>query len=183
MLLEIRPHTTDAEVVWQCFSAQQYEVPIVYGAAPLHKQAVQKIYLNIADKHIPLIVDCGANIGASTMWFKMRYPSAAIIALEPASDNCEILGRNCSSYKDITIIEAGIGPNDCDAFLLDNGGGAWGYQTSANETNVKIKMVSIETILKTKSLASFVPFILKIDIEEPKRHYSRIRGNFSVNFR
>jgi FkbM family methyltransferase len=35
----------------------------------------------------PLILDLGANIGASAVWFAVRYPAAHIVAFEPHPDN------------------------------------------------------------------------------------------------
>jgi FkbM family methyltransferase len=164
--LQLRKQSTDAEVAWQCFVAGQYEIPVVLGGPPIHRKAVQAKYLDIVGSgKKPLIVDCGANIGASTLWFKLRYPQSTVVAIEPAPDNFAALVANCAPYSEIEPIEAGIGPADSSAFLLDSGGGAWGYQTSTKPTSVKINMVSLETICATKPADEYTPFILKIDIE------------------
>lgn len=164
--LQVRKGSTDAEVVWQCFPARQYEIPVVMGARPLHRNAVQAKYLEILKSgKKPLIVDCGANIGASSAWFKMTYPASTVVAIEPAPDNFAALRANCSQFSEVDAFEAGIGPNDATAFLQDGGGGAWGYQTSDKETSVKINMISLRTILNAKKTDNYVPFILKIDIE------------------
>jgi FkbM family methyltransferase len=164
--LRLRKQSTDAEAAWQCFVAGQYEIPVVLGGPPIHRKAVPAKYLDIvASSKKLLIADCGANIGASTLWFKMKYPHATIIAIEPAPDNFAALVANCAPYSDIEPIQAGIGPADASAFLLDGGGGAWGYQTSAKPTSVKIDMLSLETICATKPADQYTPFILKIDIE------------------
>lgn len=164
--IQVRKASTDAEVVWQCFAARQYEVPVVVGGPPVHRNAVQAKYQEIVSSgKKPLIVDCGANVGASTVWFKMRYPTAELIAVEPAPDNFAALVKNCAPFVGIQPIEAGIGPNDSTAFLLDEGGGAWGYRTSSEATQTKINMISLDTILGSSQLKDCSPFILKIDIE------------------
>jgi FkbM family methyltransferase len=164
--LQIRRKSTDAEVVWQCFLARQYKVPVVVGASPLHREAIQTKYESIARSgKKPLIVDCGANIGASTVWFKMTYPEAEIVAIEPAPDNFSLLVANTARFGGINAIEAGIGPNDTTAFLQDNGGGACGYRTGTDETSLKIDIISLKTILEAEKFKDYVPFILKIDIE------------------
>jgi FkbM family methyltransferase len=42
----------------------------------------------------PAIIDCGANIGMSILYFKMLYPQCAILAFEPNPFAFEILKRN-----------------------------------------------------------------------------------------
>lgn len=169
--LQVRKGTTDAEVVWQCFSARQYEVPVVIGAAPLHRNAVQAKYADIVQSgRKPLIVDCGANIGASTAWLKMMYPKATIVAIEPAPDNFAVLSANSVQFENVDSVQAGIGPIVTTAFLKDNGGGAWGYQTSSEQSSVKIEMISLASVLESEKYKDHQPFILKIDIEGAEQY-------------
>lgn len=43
-----------------------------------------KIYNNIlSQKKLPIIIDCGANIGLSAYYFANEFPQAKIVALEP----------------------------------------------------------------------------------------------------
>ena len=42
----------------------------------------------------PLIMDCGANIGVATLYFKWRYPEARVCAFEPNASAFELLARN-----------------------------------------------------------------------------------------
>ena len=46
----------------------------------------------------PLIIDCGANIGMSILYFKKNYPTATVIAFEPNPTTYELLQKNRSSY-------------------------------------------------------------------------------------
>ncbi|RYY67591.1 MAG: FkbM family methyltransferase [Chitinophagaceae bacterium] len=54
----------------------------------------QGIYAFPSDRPDPLIVDCGANIGISVLYFKTLFPQARIIAFEPDPGNFELLQRN-----------------------------------------------------------------------------------------
>ncbi|MEZ5017644.1 MAG: FkbM family methyltransferase [Flavipsychrobacter sp.] len=47
----------------------------------------------------PLIIDCGANIGLSVLYFKRAYPGAKIIAFEPDVNNYELIKQNIESYN------------------------------------------------------------------------------------
>jgi FkbM family methyltransferase len=41
-----------------------------------------------------MVVDCGANIGMSVLYFKYFYPNARILAFEPGRDAFQLLQRN-----------------------------------------------------------------------------------------
>jgi len=56
----------------------------------------------------PLIIDAGANIGASPIYFLSRYPDALVVAIEPERNNCALLRSNCEGL-DVRVIEAAIG--------------------------------------------------------------------------
>jgi FkbM family methyltransferase len=164
--LFVRKRTTDTEVVWQCFVMKQYDVPTVMGARAIHRHAVALGYRAIVESgKRPLIVDCGANIGASSIWFKMRYPVASVIAVEPGPDNADMMRKNFAAFTEIVPVEAGIGPSSGTMFLEDDGGGEWGYKTVAHETPTRIQIKTVEDILHDHMSERDVPFILKIDIE------------------
>src|SRR5690349_14366069 len=44
---------------------------------------IDKVYLFHSAELSPRIIDCGANIGLSVIFFKRTFPSAKIIAFEP----------------------------------------------------------------------------------------------------
>lgn len=149
----------DALAIKQCFEQQQYNMP-----TGLHGKAVTRIYQSIlASGRQPLILDCGANIGASVVWLADRYPEAHIVAIEPAPENFALLRRNTIGL-DADLREAGIAPQDGDAFLKSCGGDM-GYQTTDRAEGIAIQMLSVATLLAEKSPEHYVPFLLKIDIE------------------
>jgi FkbM family methyltransferase len=164
--LSVRKHTTDSEVVWQCFMMHQYDIPVVMGGPPIHRNAVAASYSAIVKSgDSPLIVDCGANIGASSIWFKMKYPNSTVIAVEPAPDNAEMMRKNFSNFPGIIPVQSGIGPKSGTMFLQDDGGGAWGYRTVEHETRTEVQIKTVEDILRDYKSEKDKPFILKIDIE------------------
>lgn len=59
----------------------------------------------------PLIIDCGANVGVSVIWFSQHYPGARIIAFEPDPEIFKVLRdniSNCAHNKDIECIQAAV---------------------------------------------------------------------------
>ena len=50
------------------------------------------------------IIDCGANIGLSTIYFKKMYPESRIVAFEPDAVMFEKLQRNLTAFGFVDII-------------------------------------------------------------------------------
>jgi FkbM family methyltransferase len=156
-------HTeADRGVIRQCFTKSQYDVP-----TSAHGSYIDRVYQEIvASGSQPLIFDCGSHIGVSVLWYSARYPKAHILAIEPAPDNFALLKHNTANL-DVDVRQAGIAATDGVASLVDPGTGSWGYQTSTVSGNgdSNVPMLAIGTLLASKIAASYVPFILKIDIE------------------
>ena len=55
---------------------------------------VRRPYFFPARRVDPLIIDCGANIGLATLFFKATYPAARILAFEPDPKLFSVLERN-----------------------------------------------------------------------------------------
>ncbi|MBI4123386.1 MAG: FkbM family methyltransferase [Betaproteobacteria bacterium] len=109
----------------------------------------------------PLILDCGANIGASARYFAEQFPLAKILALEPQADNFRLLERNCSGHAGIVPLQAAVASQDKRGALLDPGEGNWGFRVAEREGG-EIELLSINSLLARGEGA---PFIVKIDIE------------------
>jgi FkbM family methyltransferase len=71
----------------------------------------------VEDEYAPLrdldqprwIVDCGANVGFSSLYFAQLYPSANILAIEPDVNNAKVFMHNLSGYKDqVELIRSAI---------------------------------------------------------------------------
>ncbi len=59
----------------------------------------------------PRILDCGAHIGLSVLYFKRRFPKARITAFEPHPQTFQLLARNVreNGFHDVELINAAIG--------------------------------------------------------------------------
>ena len=60
---------------------------------------VNHCYKFVSDNPKPIIIDCGANIGISVIYFKQFYPDSTVIAFEPDSSNFELLEKNVSAFQ------------------------------------------------------------------------------------
>ena len=63
------------------------------------------------------IVDLGANIGASVIWFLSLYPDAVIHTFEPAQDNLRFLEANIEGLNNVILERAAVGDVSGDAIL------------------------------------------------------------------
>jgi FkbM family methyltransferase len=70
----------------------------------------------------PRILDCGANIGMATLFFKALYPAASITAVEPAPETFERLQLNVASnhLRDVTLINAALAEREGSMVMHDH---------------------------------------------------------------
>jgi len=160
----------DRGVIKQIFSDQDYNMSSWHQGQSLHDY-----YRScLRDGKTPLIVDAGANIGASAVYFAGVYSEAFVVTLEPEVNNWHILEMNTSEIGRIRNFNAAITDTDCEMKLIDPGLSDWGYRVSkdsavrqpgASAHEAFIKGLSPRTILNDKACIGKAPLILKIDIE------------------
>ena len=117
------------------------------------------------------IIDLGANIGLSALFFIKKFPTSRIVAVEPDAVNFSIMEKNLEKFsKSVSFLQAAIWPTDGEVSLVEEDDdhtslGAWGYRTEASNGNsgLSVKAVTIPTIMKQYGM-DFVD-ILKVDIE------------------
>ncbi len=113
----------------------------------------------------PLIIDCGANIGLSVLYFKSIYPDAKIIAFEPDEKNFTIAGRNIKNYQltNVELHQKAVWNETKELRFL-----AEGTQISRIVENEKIapspSVVTMQAVRLRDYLTQSIDF-LKIDIE------------------
>lgn len=157
--IERRRWGGDEMIIAQCFDQAQYDVP----TGP-HGSLMELIYRDIiASGKRPLIVDCGANIGASVLWFTARYPEAQIVAIEPSPENFGLLAKNCAGL-DVDLRQAGIGSTDGIAWMKNPEGEA-GCRVNEDHDGISIDIISLKTLLASEPASECSPFLLKVDIE------------------
>lgn len=154
----IRHGTTDAEVMRQVFERREYDISH-RGQYP----AVRARYDAIcASGRTPLIIDAGANIGASALWFAREFPDARVIAVEPDPANAAACRANSAANARITLWEAAIGGQPGKIALENPSGHAWAPRTSRSASG-EIRIVTIPELIA--SVPDSELFIVKIDIE------------------
>jgi FkbM family methyltransferase len=154
-----RGSPADVGVIEQMFNEQQYSLQHLRREKELN--STFKALLSGNKK--PLIVDAGANIGASVVWFASEFPGSHIVAFEPDPENYELLQANTSGL-DVDLHKAAVGSVDGNVSIVDPGEGHWGYRTVIDE-NGSYKLVSLSQLIQNKLRLGYAPFLIKIDIE------------------
>jgi FkbM family methyltransferase len=122
------------------------------------------------------IVDAGANIGLSSIYFSNRFPGAKIIAIEPEDGNFEMLRRNTMPYKNIIAVRGALWHENENLQLVDPGVGDWGFMTQQAHGGVEervgailqeVRGMTVSTVMKEQGLERID--ILKMDIEGAER--------------
>lgn len=113
------------------------------------------------------IVDAGAYIGLSSVFFAMQHPDATIIAIEPENANFQLLLKNTAAWPAIIPLHAALWWKDTTLELYNPGTQEWGYQVfpsaSKRARKQSIPGISIGSLLPMFS-SSHID-ILKLDIE------------------
>ncbi len=111
------------------------------------------------------IIDAGANIGLSAVFFSKSFPAAKIIAVEVERGNYDLLVENTKGYQEIEAINAGIWPTTAKLEVVDTGRGPTGFmvrEATDGAANV-FDAISINDIITRFGLPHID--IIKLDIE------------------
>ena len=100
----IREGTSDYAVFKQIFHTEEFNISTAPQIAWI-RAAYDRM---LAAGETPLVIDCGANIGLSALYFAQHLPAARIIGVDPARDNVELARKNTQHNPLIEIIEAAV---------------------------------------------------------------------------
>lgn len=116
-----------------------------------------------------VIVDAGANIGLTAVYFANQFPAARILALEPENSNYALLCKNTAAYPQIIPIQAALWSSTTTLDLVDAVGRHSGFRTQtpdvADERPVvgQVAALDIPRLLADYQVAQID--LLKVDIE------------------
>jgi FkbM family methyltransferase len=156
---------------------EDYEYPIYLRNyttdIPAYKEIIDGHKYCLVVKYEPeYIIDAGANVGMSAIYFANKYKNAKIIAIEPESRNYELLKQNTENYTNITTIKAALWNTSGEVSLFDTGLGNDGFMVETNKALLKTSVKNIKETIKTVTIDEIINEfhidsidILKIDIE------------------
>lgn len=110
-----------------------------------------------------LILDLGANIGCSTVLFKLKFPQSLVVCVEPNLSNFELLKKNTTKLGRIKYILGAISP-DKGSYVLNDSSADYNALSHTPSTQGSVKGYTIEEIIN-ETTNTHSPFVLKMDIE------------------
>jgi len=165
---------TNSEVL-MCVSRKDIKFPFYLRDRTTDLPTYEQVFLRLdydfkVEGQPKTIVDVGANIGLTSIYFANKYPNSNVLAIEPESSNYQILSMNLAPYENITTLNVALWGKNEDINLVDPGLGKWGFRTRSSDTNGEkndvchtVPGMTVDRIMEIKSLEKID--ILKIDIE------------------
>ncbi len=150
----LRSFTSDFQVFNQVLVEKEYES--VINLAALHNIPLNKM------------VDCGANIGLTSLFFKHIFPEIKIYAIEPNRDNYQVLEKNLKNYSDISVKNFAIWSENQELYEGSSfrDGSHWSKQYNQDADGNALYSVDGKTLAFVLEDSRFDTIdFLKIDIE------------------
>lgn len=133
------------------------DIDIFYEIFWKNSYAISKQYF---DKEPQIIIDLGAHVGLTSIYFSLKYPNAKIWSVEASKENYELLTINTSSFPNITCINAAAYPEDG---TVNFGNNEISYNQSISDSGLPTTALSVMTLMKNYNLKEID--LMKIDIE------------------
>jgi FkbM family methyltransferase len=141
----LRIRKSDVKVFKQIFIDREYDFPVADPA---------------------VIVDAGANVGLTSVFFANKFPHARIFSIEPDAENFAMLLRNVAKYPQITPIQGALW--HCHEMLgvTHQHHGSAGLQVHPGRAD-EVKSFTVTDLIEGFSLDRID--LLKVDIEGSER--------------
>jgi FkbM family methyltransferase len=113
-----------------------------------------------------IILDVGANVGFTSVFFANRYPQSRIFAVEPEESNFRALLENTKPYQNIVAIRAAVWNKRGKVQIMNRQAENWAFQVVDLEKNAGSALVNALTIDDLiKITGEKTVDVLKIDVE------------------
>jgi len=113
------------------------------------------------------VIDIGANVGVYVIAVKERFPSATVLAFEPARETFATLQSNVAEYDGVELVNSAVGDSDSTKELLVGHNILLNNLVDTQGSELKTDPIRRETI-KVEKLDNYVDFdadLVKLDIE------------------
>ncbi|HEX4521812.1 MAG TPA: FkbM family methyltransferase [Gaiellaceae bacterium] len=141
----IRAGTTDLNTMREVWAGGEYDLPITAPAT---------------------ILDGGAHIGLTSVFFTTKWPGVRVLAVEPASENFELLVRNTRGLGSIEVLNAALWSNPAELVLRDPGRGHSALMIPESQSACAIEITHGVTVSELFDSRGWCRIgLLKLDIE------------------
>lgn len=137
----------------------------------IFNKEIYNVTINPGVTSLPTILDLGAHIGLSILYFKIKYPNSKIVGFEPNSNIFPVLQENieCNNLKDIELHNIALGnTEETRSFYIDSSGSNSFSTGSFNKDAWNGAQATVNISVKCEKLSKYVTQdidILKMDIE------------------
>jgi FkbM family methyltransferase len=142
----LRTYAGDIRMFYEIFWEQVYRLPAVFPVVN------------------GIIIDAGANIGMTSLYFSIFFPRAHIYCIEPVADNFRLLkmnlDREINSGK-VHAVKAALYPGNGEVRINEDG---WAYNASVGDAGrSSAEAITMDKFISNNKLEKID--LLKIDIE------------------
>lgn len=141
----LRPGKTDKITFREIFMRQEYALELPAGFNPA------------------FIIDGGANVGFTSIFFANRYPQARILSVEPDAGNFVSLVENTKPYTQITPVQSALWHRRETIHVVDRGYGERGFMIDREAEGTALQAASVADLMNDYNFPHID--ILKMDIE------------------
>lgn len=157
----LREGTSDRAVLEQIFYTEEFNI----STAPQFAWIRAAYDRALAAGETPLVIDCGANIGLSALYFARHLPGARIVGIEPAHDNVELARRNTAHNPLIEIVEAAIHDEARSLRIVDPNAEKFAYRVEEVATPGPQTVEALTIAMLMRRHGARRNLIVKVDIE------------------
>ena len=157
----LRPCSTDILVAASCLGRREFD--------------------GVKASDVSVIVDAGAYVGYSAIYFSRRFPDAKVVAVEMEPENYSLLVRNVSGYDNVMPVWGAVAARCGRKKIRFRSTGEWGYtivdgEGGGRETGDEVRCETLDCLMRRMEIAEID--ILKMDVEGAEREILRAGGEW-----
>lgn len=151
--VHLRARARDHAVLQQVWVKRNYDLA---ARAPEHWPALRAAH-EAAER--PVVLDAGAHVGMSVLWWKRLFPRATVVALEPHPENFALLGRNTAGVRGVVALNAALAPEPGTARV----GGLGAAARVGQDGDAEVPAVTVAELMDRFGARELL--LVKLDIE------------------
>jgi FkbM family methyltransferase len=126
---------------------------------------VRQSYFFRSESNAPVILDCGANIGMASLYFKWLYPTARVQAFEPDPNTYALLRQNIErNHLDVETHNFALWDQETDIDFFVDRGNPGGLLMSTDASRAQGAPIKVPARILSSFVHGRVDF-LKLDVE------------------
>jgi FkbM family methyltransferase len=146
-IITLRRFSGDLFVLYEVFLDKSYFVPSC----------------DLPQERVKVIVDCGANVGMTSLYLADRYRNAKIYSVEPHPENFRLLLDNARNEPRIVPIQGAIVGQQVETVWMSADAPSWGNKLVHSQTGIEVPAFTLADLCQKFSITEID--LLKVDIE------------------